>query len=77
MKQAPILTRLSSKQEQEDDDFDMFEEDSQPEWVTSSFRLGSVRRRKSEKNIAMQRIQKEIELEKQRHNEIAKMRRSD
>lgn len=78
MKQAPIRTLLSRKEEEEEEDeYDLFEEECQPDWVTSSFRLGSVRRKKSGKNVAMQRIQKEIELEKQRHREMIKMRRND
>ncbi|VDK63316.1 unnamed protein product [Onchocerca ochengi] len=77
VKQTPILTQLSHKEEKEEDEYDLFEEECQPEWVTSSFRLGSVRRRKNGKNIAMQRIQKEIELEKQRYSEMMKMRQND
>lgn len=62
---------------EEEDEYDLSEEDHQPDWVTSSFRLGSVRRKKNEKIVAMQRIQKEIELEKQRYHEIIKMRQND
>ncbi|VBB27052.1 unnamed protein product [Acanthocheilonema viteae] len=74
-KQTPIRTSLSRKKEE--DEYDVFEEEHEPDWVTSSFRLGSIRRKKNEKNVAMQRIQKEIELEKQRHHEMIKMRRND
>uniref|UniRef100_A0A1I7VTL5 Uncharacterized protein n=1 Tax=Loa loa TaxID=7209 RepID=A0A1I7VTL5_LOALO len=73
MKQAPIRTLLSRKE----DEYDLIDEECEPDWVTSSFRLGSIRRRKNERNVAMQRIQKEIELEKQRHREMVKMRRND
>ncbi|KAM3723320.1 Phosphoglucosamine mutase [Dirofilaria immitis] len=77
MKQASIRTLLSYTEREEKDDHDLSEEECQPDWVTSSFRLGSIRRRKNEKNVAMQRIQKEIELEKQRHSDMIKMRQND
>lgn len=75
MKQMSTQTLLSREnREMIEDEYDLLEEERQPEWVTSSFRLGSIRRKKNEKNVAMQRIQKEIELEKQRYREIIKMR---
>ncbi|VDK68638.1 unnamed protein product [Litomosoides sigmodontis] len=77
MKQKPIQTLLSHKMEDIEDEYDPFEEEPQPDWVTSSFRLGSVRRKKNEKIVAMQRIQKEIELEKQRYHEMIRMRQNN
>lgn len=77
-KQAPIRTPLSRNEVVEtndDEDFDLFtDEEQQPDWVTSTVRLGSVRRRKSKKGVALLRIEKEIELEKQRHSELSEMR---
>ncbi|VDN06756.1 unnamed protein product [Thelazia callipaeda] len=75
VKQALIRTELTRDEEEHEDDFDAFEEiECQPDWVTSSLRLGSTRRKMSKKGLAMQRIQKEIELEKQRQLEMAKKR---
>ncbi|CAG9534976.1 unnamed protein product [Cercopithifilaria johnstoni] len=85
-KQTPIRTLLSRKNknekeemkdEEKEDEYDLSEGEHQPDWVTSSFRLGSIRRKKNEKNMAMQRIQKEIELEKERYREMIKMRRNN
>ncbi|VDK61773.1 unnamed protein product [Gongylonema pulchrum] len=75
-KQATIRTALwhdeMDNENIDDYAFDPFvDQEQQPDWVTSSVRLGSVRRWKSKKSAAIRRIEKEIELEKQRRSEFS------